>query len=364
MASPSRRLSGLLGRTTSVPALLALAALAIHPGGAAAGPQGESVASGAASVSRDGALTRIDQASERALIDWRSFDVGRGERVDFRQPGASSLAVNRVTGGAASALEGQLTANGSVWLLNPQGVMIGRGARLSTNGFLAGSATIDRADFERGNYRLTGETGAVENHGTVETGPGGAALLGPRVVNAGDVSSRGGNVALAAGRDFTVDLLGGRLLGLTVTRGAEGASVEQTGTAAAKGGDVNIAALAYGNARRSILNLGGVTSATRIEEEGGAIRLSGGPSSRADLRGALEAPGGTIAVDAERIAVHASARIDVSGSQDGGSIDIGRRESDAPDAARTDRIWSRLSGGGAGSRSSSLGSRHASTGSR
>jgi len=39
-------------------------------------PTGGSVVAGAAAISQTGSKTQIDQSSQRAAIDWKSFDVG------------------------------------------------------------------------------------------------------------------------------------------------------------------------------------------------------------------------------------------------------------------------------------------------
>src|SRR3546814_1161133 len=66
----------------------------------------------------------ITQASDRAIVNWQSFSIGDGNRVDIRQPDARSVLLNRVTGETTSTIAGSLNANGQVFLINPNGIQI------------------------------------------------------------------------------------------------------------------------------------------------------------------------------------------------------------------------------------------------
>src|SRR5215468_3703420 len=112
MAGRGRRLrrAGALG----LPGVLVFAI-----SGAWAGPQDGSVAAGSASISRPAAgVTQINQSSAKAVIDWRSFSVGKDEQVVFQQPSTAAIALNRVTGSDASQIDGRVSANGQVWVVN------------------------------------------------------------------------------------------------------------------------------------------------------------------------------------------------------------------------------------------------------
>src|ERR1043165_9573310 len=102
-----------------------LALLASGFGGpAAANPQGAVVMGGSAQIVQTSpSRLDINQSSNRAVIDWRSFSVGAGATTRFNQPSASSLAVNRVTGANPSDIAGHISANGQVVLVNPNGIL-------------------------------------------------------------------------------------------------------------------------------------------------------------------------------------------------------------------------------------------------
>ncbi|END4907087.1 filamentous hemagglutinin N-terminal domain-containing protein, partial [Salmonella enterica subsp. enterica serovar Newport] len=67
------------------------------------------------------------QGSQKLGTNWNTFDIAQGNRVVFVQPGSSAVALNRVVGGGgASQIMGSLTSNGQVFLLNPNGVLVGK----------------------------------------------------------------------------------------------------------------------------------------------------------------------------------------------------------------------------------------------
>ena len=102
-----------------------------------AGPEGGQVVSGSGSISASGATTTINQASDKLSINWQSFNVGKTESVNFVQPSASALAVNRIFDTQGSQILGRINANGQVWLINPNGVLFGKDAQINVGGLLA-----------------------------------------------------------------------------------------------------------------------------------------------------------------------------------------------------------------------------------
>ncbi|GAA4355713.1 hypothetical protein GCM10023165_48140 [Variovorax defluvii] len=184
------------------------AAAELSPPAANALPTGGQVAAGSASLSTSGSTMTVGQASQRAIINWSSFDVGSAAAVNFVQPNAAAVALNRVTGGSASQIFGRLSANGQVYLVNPSGVLFGRSAQVDAGGLVASTLGISDADFLAGRDRFTqgaGEGASVVNQGRISVAPGGRiALLGTRVSNQGQLLAPGGDVALAAGRQVTL----------------------------------------------------------------------------------------------------------------------------------------------------------------
>jgi filamentous hemagglutinin family protein len=126
------------------------------------------VSAGAASVATAGNTTTINQASQRAAIDWTSLSTRANEALIFNQPNAQAIALNRITGSSPSELLGSLTANGQVFILNPNGVLFGAGSQVNVGGLVASTLSMSNADFMDGQtclHRLGwfgGQPGHVE----------------------------------------------------------------------------------------------------------------------------------------------------------------------------------------------------------
>ncbi len=306
-----------------------------------AGPQGASVVAGQASVQQSGALTTVHQASQRAVIDWRSFNLSATETVRFNQPGAQAATLNRVLGSDPSAILGRIQANGQVFLVNPNGIVFGRSARVDVGALVASTANVGNADFMAGRLAFTqpGRAGAaVVNEGRITVADGGlAALLGPVVANHGLIQARLGRVALAAGEAFTLDLRGDQLIQFVLGRAAldgladaDGrplaARLDHSGQILADGGMVQLSAASASRLLDSVIQVGGEIRATSFQSTPGRIALRGDSGTRLTLAGTLDVSGergGQIAVTAGDVLLSPSARLDASGLLGGGSVSLG-----------------------------------------
>ena len=99
----------------------------------AAGPSGGHVISGSGSIAQAGALTTITQRSPRLSLTWSSFNISPQQSVDFVQPSASAVAVNRIFDTNGTLILGHLHANGQIFLINPNGILFGPRCRRSTS---------------------------------------------------------------------------------------------------------------------------------------------------------------------------------------------------------------------------------------
>src|SRR6185436_7656013 len=94
----------------------------------------------------------IDQSSARLAINWLSFDIASHESVTFNQPSSQAIALNRILGQDPSTILGNLSANGQVFLLNPNGVLFGAGAQVDVGGIVASTLGLSDQDFMAGHY--------------------------------------------------------------------------------------------------------------------------------------------------------------------------------------------------------------------
>ncbi|HEY5719363.1 MAG TPA: filamentous hemagglutinin N-terminal domain-containing protein, partial [Gammaproteobacteria bacterium] len=282
----------------------ALAALAA-PGWLAAAPQGGQVVAGDLTIAQpDRLATTITQATQRGAIDWRSFSIAGDEYVEFVQPGRSAVTLNRVVGSDPSALLGRLTANGQVFLVNPQGVYFGQDAVVDVAGLVATTFAISNEDFLAGRYEFSRAAGTgggtVVNDGSLTAEGGYVVLAGPDgVANGGLIEARLGTVLLAAGERLTLDLSGDGLVSFALDGDALG-GVENSGTLLADGGRVFLAADVAAGLVTTAVNQEGLVRARTVEERDGVIYL-GGAGADVVVSGTLDADAGEADADGGRV---------------------------------------------------------------
>jgi len=283
-----------------------------------AGPVDGQVTSGAASISQSGANTTITQSSQNASLNWKSFNVGAQESVKFVQPSASAIAVNRILDTQGSQIMGQLSANGQVYLINPNGVLFGAGAQVNVGGLVATTLNINDANLGSAQRTFSGSgTGSVVNQGTINAAPGGyVALIGNTVRNQGSINAPKGSVALAAGSTATLTMQDNQLLKVVVDQSALNTLAENGGLVVADGGQVFLSAGARDSLLASVVNNSGVIQARTVENRNGTIILLGGMAAgTTNVAGTLDASapnggnGGFIETSGAHVNVADSARI-------------------------------------------------------
>lgn len=239
-----------------------------------AAPNGANVVHGNVNISQSGSNTIINQNTDKAIINWNSFDVNKGESVLFNQNSSSSIILNRVTNGLPTNIFGNISANGNVFILNQAGVLVGNGASINTNSFLAGAANINDNDFIAGKYNFYGAQGNIINNGSIKVQDGGyAVLMGKNVENNGLISAKLGKIYLSSGETFRMDMSGNDLIGVEVEKGITDAYISNTGHIQAEGGTIIMTAKNASDVIRQAVNNTGVIDASSISYKGGKVIL-------------------------------------------------------------------------------------------
>jgi filamentous hemagglutinin family protein len=295
-------------------------------------PKGGQVSAGQAQINTSGANMVILQGSDRAAINWQTFNVGKDAKVQFVQPSASSVTLNRVLGNDPSQIFGQISANGQVILTNPSGVFFGKDARVDVGGLIATTHGIGNADFMAGKnkFERNDSTASVVNEGELKATLGGyIALLAPEVRNQGAVIAHMGTVAMAAGESFDLKFdSNNRLTSLRVTPSQIQTLVDNRLAVQAPGGLVIISAQSMDRLVGGVVKNSGTVEATGLQQQGGRIVLSG--STRVQNMGTLDASsaeasgkGGNISLQGDSIELQSSSRISATGPAGGGTVLVG-----------------------------------------
>ena len=320
---------------------------------ALAGPQGGEVVQGSAAISNPtAATTQVDQSSDKAVINWKSFNVGRDEKAIFNQPNTAAVTLNRIFDQDPSIIAGLVSANGRLILVNANGMVFENGASVNTAGLIATTADISNGDFMAGNYRFEtpgAANAAIVNKGMITAEEGGVvAFVAPSVRNSGVITAKLGRVALGAGHTFVLDLYGDNLISFPISAeiaeqltGPDGKLLSSLVDVSGKveAGSVQLSARAARGIIDNVINVDGEIIASGIKQlSAGSTFLTGGgfdPSvtqndrsvARTDGGGAGNygglsgTYGGRIVIDGGANGVRVAGTLDASGAQ-GGSVRV------------------------------------------
>jgi filamentous hemagglutinin family protein len=299
-------------------------------------PSGASVNSGSVAISStsssNAATMNITQTTDKASVNWNSFNIGSAARVNVQQNSASSVLLNRVVGNDPSQIFGKLSANGQVILINPNGIVFGSGGSVTASAFTASTFGLSDADLQAGKYKYSrnGSTAGVTVEGGASlnaTAPGGyVALMGASVDNQGLVSTQGGAVVMASGESVALPAsltnnisvpLSGKVR-LELLPSTINAMVANSGTITTEGGQVLMQAAALSDAVASITHTGTIDT---TGAQGGAVTLL--------------ADGGVIKATGN-ITANSSGNDELGHQRKGGDIIIGRDEETGVLAKTTD----------------------------
>lgn len=285
-----------------------------------ANPVGPQIINGKVIFNQDGKVYTITN-TPGAIINWQDFFINAGETTRFIQESANSTVLNRIIGQNPTQILGTLQSNGRVFLINPNGILFGKGAQVDVNGLTVSSLGMSDADFKAGklNFNAGTTAGKVSNQGAITTPSGGQVyLIAPDVENSGIITSPKGEVLLAAGR--SVKLVDSANPDVHVVVSASADQAINLGQVIAQGGKVGI----YGGL---ISQRGLVSANSAVVGENGRIYFKASGDTILDAGSTTTATGkgkgGDIQVLGQRVALAGNAQVDASGDTGGGQVLVG-----------------------------------------
>ena len=373
-----------LRRRKLAAALVAAMAMPVLPAMAQSLPENGNVVSGAATINNSDIVMTVTQTTKGAIINWDSFSIAYGFTVNFDQQfGANSVTLNRVVGGgygiSQSFIDGTLSSNGNVFLINPSGITFGSGSVVNVGGLVASTMDISDANFltgvDSGHYQFEPMTNVGDQSVMVDYGAqintsakGTVALLGRQILNQGDITTPGGSVLFGSAESVTLDFQGDGLTMLTITGpgiakpGSFGCPslpcpgpvlpmVANTGNITADGGQIQMRTAMTASATGGLIIAGGTLRARGVSTRGGRVELTtdgdvmvGSPGILTDastdfIPGSIDVSGGAYAggavvIRGDTVTLHNDAdtvngypasygsHIDASGAAGGGQIQI------------------------------------------
>ncbi|WP_158243796.1 MULTISPECIES: two-partner secretion domain-containing protein [unclassified Pseudomonas] len=234
-------------------------------------PTGGTVMLGQATINASNHAMNITQSTPNAVIGWGSFDIANGNSVNFQVP-TGGATLNQISG-PSSKINGNLTSNGTLFLVNPNGVLFGNGANVNVGSLVTSTSTLEKNDFMNGQYTFTADgKGTISNSGTLTAGSGGYVVLAGAgtIQNEGTITVPGGTIQLVSADAFTLTLpTQNPFLSVTVDGTAKGKIVNNEKAGVLSGGAVTLHAQ-QGNVR-SI----GTIQATSIGDLKGSVNIAG-----------------------------------------------------------------------------------------
>ena len=318
--------------------LTGMVLLAMALGGSVqAMPSGGTIRSGNGSIVEQGQTMTVQQNSNRMAIDWTQFNIAKNETVRYAQPDKNAVALNRVTGGQQSLIEGNLNANGHVFLVNPNGVVFGKNASVDVGGLVASTArladdTMNHFGSSQDSLNLAVDNennAAVINEGIIKAQGGLVALHASNVENSGTITDDGGTVALTAAKNLNLSSDADGKLNFTVDGTMARAQSLNSGTLKADGGYVVMTAKSAGDVLSTVVNNSGTIEAKTLRKnEKGQILLDGGDNGQIKVSGTLDASGteegqdaGSIKAIGQKTIVHDGTQLLARGNVNGGTIE-------------------------------------------
>jgi len=283
---------------------------------ARANPTGGNVVAGSATITSAGKTLTVNQSSNRAIVNWQGFSIGAGETTRLNLPSSVSAILNRVTSANPSLIAGSLSSNGQVYLINPNGIVVGPNGRINTAGFVASTLNVPNDAFMAGGgLTFKGDSGAgIQILGSVTASDGDVVLIAAMVDNQGQITAPNGQAILGSGGE--VYYIPDGQSDIVIKAPANGGGgVTNSGTIAVASVQMKAAGSAYALA----VNNSGLVSATGISQQGGRIVLDGGAGDVVQS-GTLTAAGGNAALNGGQVTV--SGTVDVSAPSGGGTIAV------------------------------------------
>jgi trimeric autotransporter adhesin len=294
-----------------------------------ANPSNPTVIQGTLTVENSETKTCVLTVGDATFIYWDDFSIAEDELTEFRQPSSQSTVVVEVTGNGSSSLLGTLKANGKLFLVNPNGVLIGENGCVDTYGFLISALPACPCPLVDGEYDvfIQGSSKApIINKGRIKALDSDVYLIGYQIENKGVIDAPRGTVALGAGQEVILNQSNGQKIGTfpsPIKHENEDTGIDNSGMIVASRTELK----ADGNSYAIAIRHSGFINVLGTEEQKGAAYLVAEKGNNI-ISGAISAEnadgtGGDIQILGECLFLFENSNIDASGDKGGGNILVG-----------------------------------------
>ncbi len=257
-------------------------------------------------------------AADKTIVDWQSFTILNDEIVNISLPGKKSAMLNRVLSKDPSQLLGKLSSNGQIFLINPNGIVVGKDAYINCNEFIVSTLNLDNDSFIQGDsLSFEGSSnGSILVNGVIEC-EGNIFFIGKDIGSYGTLKSATGEVHAVAGSSVLIQ--GADSKEIFIRKPVDSPHIDMKGVIEA----VKVELHAHGNDPYSLaINSEGIIRATTLEEKNGRIILKA-EGGTVKLGGSYEADSGSVVATGDHVQLASNTKFDVSGDKGGGTISLG-----------------------------------------
>ena len=288
-------------------------------------PEGAQLTGGVANINQSANTLTIQQSSQQISIDYNSFNIAAGESVNFIQPDSQSIALNLVTGSGVSEIFGSLSANGQVFLINPNGILFASGAQVDVGGLFASTLSISNDDFFNQNFQLSNDAtnASIKNYGQIQAGY--VAFVSPVIENHGTITAE--QINLHAADSVRVSFSPG--IHIETLASSYQATIDNKGLLSADGGEVILTAASHNQLLETAINNDGVIEAGSLLEKEGRIFLIAEDQGDVINNGVIsvstvanDGNAGDILLEGERVAQLGQVHADGAGNGNGGQVHL------------------------------------------
>ena len=280
------------------------------------------VCQGSVNTNKENQTTHL-YVQENTVLHWDNFSVPKQEQVKFHLPTSDSIVLVRVTGSNMSLIYGTLETNGNIYLINPNGAIIGKDGLINCSHFFSSTLNlVDEECFRNEEYNLIGDsTATITNHGTICANQGAVYLVAKYVSNTGVIDSPKGDVSLIAASEVIINSKQPENISITSAK-KDTAALTQAGIVTA----INTTYASSGNAQGYAIRHQGHTSQYTINETGGKLLMLT-EQGHVHVKGKIRGTGAHVTIQAKNASIE-SAFVNVSGPE-AGSITIGDDSTDS-----------------------------------
>ena len=293
-------------------------------------PENPSVTHGKASLEKAGNSLTIKQSTQKLITNWSSFNIGKANQVEFKQPSSVSTALNRVQSNDPTHIYGSLKSNGKIILINPSGVLFQNGSKVDVGSIIASTLNLKDGDFINDKYvfQKNGLSGVVNNQGEIKAFEGGTiALIAPQIQNKGKIETTNGTAALISGERVSLSLNGNNLIQYSIERGVLNSLIDNKQAIRVNNGTIILSAKGVKEVKNAVVNNSGTLRADGIIKQGGKIFLTARngkiSNSGTIASNSNENKAGSVRVTAEKIEINDNSSIQAIGGKSGGLIEVG-----------------------------------------